>query len=133
MQLFPVSKSEFYLVRGSNKEQTQPSTSVASAIFSVLEYVSHILAAKACTISTMSGLTRQRSDPSGLILLLRLKSGGVSSLSSGGFYQIYCHQQLHKLRESNAENINLKDIVLTLPPVCPVKHSVKQAKALLPK
>ena len=108
-----------------------PEADLEDADFNKEEHVSHILAAKAHVISTESGLTMQRSDPSILSLFSGLKSGGVPSLSSRGFSLISCHPQLREPRDTNAENINLKDVVLIIPPVSPVKHSVKQARDLL--
>ena len=95
-------------------------------------FKSHIPGTKPRSISTMSGLMRQRSDPLGHSLFSRLRSG-ASSLSSGGFGHISCHPQLHELAENNAENINLGDVVLTIPSVAPVKYSVNPVKDLLTK
>ena len=54
-------------VNGGSREEALPDS---NSIF-------HTLATKACVISTKSGLTMQRLDPSGLLLFLRLKSKTV--------------------------------------------------------
>ena len=89
----------------------------------------HTLAIKACDISSKSGLIAHKSVPSGLLSCLRLKQRAVSSLYGGGFGYISCPPQLHEQKVNKAENINLKDIVLTTNPVTTLSGSVKQAQA----
>ena len=67
-----------------NKQDTLPEADLEDIDFKPEEYVfkSHIPASKTHIISTMSKLMSLRSNLSGLLLSLRLKSKAVSSLSS---------------------------------------------------
>ena len=54
-------------------------------------FKSHIIAVKACVTSTISGLTMQMSDPSGLLIFEKLKYKAVSSSSVYNGKDSHCH------------------------------------------
>ena len=60
-------------------------------------FKSHIIAVKARVTSTISGLTMQMSDPSGLLIFEKLKYKAVSSSSVYNGKDSHCH--LHDVPE----------------------------------